>query len=54
MLQKLKFSRVYFIPLFHLTTSQIIFLSFYLFIFPFLHMSRKFHLSRIPSQKTQK
>lgn len=50
MLQKFTFSRVYFIPLFRLTTSQIIFLSLSLFIFPFLHISRK-HLSRVPSPK---
>lgn len=43
MLQNFKFSRVYFIPLFHLTTSQIIFL--------FQHISIKFHLSRVPSPK---
>ena len=56
MLQKFKFSRVYFIPLFHLTTRWVTLLCSSLFVFPFLHKSRKVHLPRVPSspKKTNK
>lgn len=41
------FSRVYFIPFHHQPNN----FPFYFFIFPFLHISRKLHLSRVSSPK---